>query len=86
MWWLVACAAPDPVAAGLDPRAADTAHPLPRGALQFRFPLIEREQFEQTVGVDHDPAVHGEGAEAVRCTNYDGRAFPWCYDEHDGSD
>jgi len=59
----------------------------PRGALQLRFPLLEVELFEQTTGVDHDPAVYEEASMyAVICTNYDGRSFPWCYDEHDGSD
>lgn len=86
MWWLVACAAPEPVPASRDLHVADTGDDVPRGVLQFRFPLLERELFEQTVGVDHDPTVYGEGAAAVQCTSYDGRAFPWCYDEHGGSD
>lgn len=58
----------------------------PRGALQFRFPLAERDLFEQTVGVDHDPAEYPDGLESAQCFNYDGRGFPWCYDRHDGSD
>ncbi len=37
------------------------------------------------VGFDHDPEDH-EGAYQVLCTDYDGRAFPHCYDGHDGSD
>ncbi len=85
MWWLVACAVQDsPVPASLAPPAGMEA--LARGALAFRFPLEERALFEQTVGVDHDPVVYGEGADGIHCTNYDGRGFPWCYDEHDGSD
>jgi hypothetical protein len=83
MWWLVACAAPEPASLGPDGGAEDATA---RAPLQLRFPLLERERFEQTVGVDHDPAVYGEGAAAVQCVNYDGRSFPWCYDEHDGSD
>ncbi len=60
---------------------------VPRGPLQFRWPLEERDLFTQTVGVDHDPAVYEEASmEAIICTSYDGRAFPWCYDEHQGSD
>lgn len=70
--------------------AADTApeeEPVLRGALAFRFPLLEVELFEQLVGVDHDPAVYDpESIYAAICTSYDGRTFPWCYDEHDGSD
>jgi len=37
------------------------------------------------MGFDHDPEVH-DGAYQVLCTDYMGRAFPHCYDEHDGSD
>ncbi len=37
------------------------------------------------VGFDHDPEDH-DGAYQVLCTDYDGRAFPHCYDGHDGSD
>ncbi len=59
---------------------------VPRGALAFRFPLADRALFEQVVGVDHDPVVHTDTLGQILCTSYDGRAFPWCYDEHDGSD
>ena len=84
---LVACAASPGDSAGGGETAADTGEAIPRGALSFRFPLVEIELFEQTVGVDHDPAVYEEAsAEAMICTSYDGRMFPWCYDEHDGSD
>lgn len=87
--WLLACGAPEgaaPVADLPDEADAAASSGVPRGALSFRFPLLEVEMFEQTVGVDHDPEVHGDGADAIVCTNYDGRGFPWCYDEHDGSD
>jgi murein DD-endopeptidase MepM/ murein hydrolase activator NlpD len=57
-----------------------------RAELQFRWPLLSEAAFYQTTGVDHDPEVHEAGLESVLCTNYDGRAFPWCYDEHEGSD
>ena len=84
---LIGCAAKE--APGDHNATDDTAAPeeVPRGALQFRFPLVETTLFEQTIGVDHDPAVYEPASlEAVICTSYDGRAFPWCYDEHDGSD
>lgn len=69
------------------PPPTETVPEVARGELQFRFPLLEHELFVQTVGVDHDPAVYEEASlEAVLCTNYDGRGFPWCYDQHDGSD
>lgn len=76
--WLLACVDP--------PVSNDSAAPeIPRGALSFAFPLADPGQFEQVVGVDHDPAVY-EGIEQLICVDYNGRAFPWCYDEHDGSD
>jgi murein DD-endopeptidase MepM/ murein hydrolase activator NlpD len=80
---LLACA-PEPVS-----RAAAPVEDLtPRGELQFRFPLEERELFELVVGVDHDPADYSDGSVGQRalCTTYDGRAFPYCYDGHHGSD
>lgn len=91
MWFfLFACTAPDPVdtaETGVASDTGDTAPAVLRGALSFRFPLLETELFEQTVGVDHDPAVYDPASlESTICTNYDGRGFPWCYDEHDGSD
>ena len=58
---------------------------MPRGRVQFALPLAEPEAFSDTVGVDHDPDEY-DGIEALICTNYDGRNFPHCYDEHDGSD
>ncbi len=58
---------------------------MPRAALQLALPLAEPELISETVGVDHDPAVY-EGAEQLICTAYDGRHFPACYDEHEGSD
>lgn len=61
---------------------------VPRGALQLRLPLLETGLFALVVGVDHDPVDHSGGptAEALLCTAYDGRPFPACYDEHEGSD
>lgn len=53
--------------------------------LRFVFPVDTPDLINQTIGVDHDPAVY-DGVEELICTNYDGRGFPWCYDEHDGSD
>lgn len=66
------------------PKGADTA-PDDAPGLRFAFPVAEPELISQTIGVDHDPAVY-DGVEELICLNYDGRGFPWCYDEHDGSD
>lgn len=64
----------------------DSAPPdVPRGPIQLAFPLAERDPFDPPVGVDHDPEVYS-GAEQLICTAYDGRPFPACYDEHDGTD
>jgi murein DD-endopeptidase MepM/ murein hydrolase activator NlpD len=66
--------------------AGDTAEP-PLTPEVFALPLAEPQRFFQTTGVDHDPEVQPSGVLGnVVCTNYDGRTFPWCYDEHDGSD
>ncbi len=88
MWWLVACAAERAPLSGSSPRnyPNDTGEDVARAPLQLRFPLADRTLFEQTVGVDHDPVVYDEGLAGVQCTSYDGRSFPWCYDEHSGSD
>lgn len=80
---LLSAACSDQAADGFAP--ADTAGDALRAPLQFRFPLTDPDAFVQTIGVDHDPAVH-EGIETAICLDYDGRAFPHCYDEHDGSD
>jgi hypothetical protein len=65
----------------------DTAADVPRGAISFAFPLVERELFVELVGVDDDPVVQEDSLSGrVLCTDYAGRGFPHCYDEHDGSD
>lgn len=58
----------------------------PQTAEVFALPLAEPELFFQTTGVDHDPEVQDAGLGSIVCTSYDGRAFPWCYDEHRGTD
>jgi len=59
---------------------------VPRGRVQFGFPVAQPELIDQYIGVDHDPEVQQGGASSAICTSYDGRLFPWCYDEHHGSD
>lgn len=76
---LVGCAGGSPEDAGTPVAAA----PEP---LRFGFPIIDRWQISMTIGVDHDP-VDGTGFVGdSTCTDYLGRSFPHCYDEHDGSD
>ena len=60
--------------------------PVPTGRVLFGFPIVDSEVINQYIGVDHDPEVQQGGASAAICTGYDGRLFPWCYDEHHGSD
>lgn len=50
------------------------------------FPLLEREKFQQRVGVDHDREEQEGILGRLECTDYQGRAFPHCYDQHEGSD
>lgn len=76
-----------PLLAACDAPAADSgaaSDGIARGALSFRLPLAEPDLFSLRIGVDHDPAVFE--SEQWNCTDYAGRAFPNCYDEHDGSD
>src|SRR4051812_1702881 len=86
MWLLVACAPNLQDESARKPASvADTDEDVARAPLQFRFPLADRTLFDRTIGVDHDPEVHGSGVQGVICTSYDGRSFPACYDEHEGS-
>lgn len=55
-------------------------------ALRFGLPLTEPHLFYQTTGFDHDPTVQETVIGRALCEDYIGRAFPYCYDEHDGSD
>lgn len=74
-WLLAACAAPSPEP-GEDP-------------LTFGFPLPQRDRVIDPpfVGVDHDPEDHGDTvAGRVRCTAHNGEPYPYCYDQHDGTD
>jgi murein DD-endopeptidase MepM/ murein hydrolase activator NlpD len=79
IWWLACMPEQESVP------VEETGEAILRAPLQFRFPLTDPLLFTQKIGVDHDPEVY-EGAGAVICTDYIGRTFPWCYDEHDGSD
>lgn len=78
MWLLLAMACTS------EPADTDVA----TDELRFALPLDDPTLFDETqrVGVDHDPEVYEELIDQVRCTDYTGRAFPWCYDEHGGTD
>lgn len=83
----LACAPePGPAAsAGFADSAADTAAPVT--PLQLAFPLEDRAAFEMVIGFDHDPVVQEATAVGrLTCTDFQGRAFPHCYDEHHGTD
>lgn len=60
--------------------------PGPDDIPQFAFPIHpdDRSLLREglILGVDHDP-VRVDG---VLCQDHDGRNFPFCYDEHDGTD
>ncbi|MCA9491008.1 MAG: M23 family metallopeptidase [Myxococcales bacterium] len=55
--------------------------------LRFGFPIADRWVISRRIGVDHDPADGGTGLVGdATCVDYLGRSFPYCYDQHDGSD
>lgn len=64
-----------------------TDEPTPAGpAFLLVLPVLEPDRIATPViGVDHD-ADEYDGAYQLICADYDGRAFPHCYDGHDGSD
>lgn len=76
---LLACAA------GTDPVFSVTAWSTPAPP-RLALPVAQRERLlDRVMGVDHDPAVY-DGVEEVNCLAYDGRGFPYCYDQHEGTD
>lgn len=88
---LLAClTAPDGPATDGEPTRPleDSGEPaIPRLPVRLALPLLERDLFETVVGVDHDPTVQdGSVLGRTVCSDYLGRAFPYCYDEHDGTD
>jgi len=64
-----------------------TEEPTPDGpSFLLTLPVLQPDRIATPViGVDHDPDDY-EGAYQLICADYDGRAFPHCYDGHDGSD
>jgi murein DD-endopeptidase MepM/ murein hydrolase activator NlpD len=53
---------------------------------RFGLPVADRSAIDGRIGVDHDPVVQEGLAYRAICTDYDGRTFPHCYDEHHGTD
>ncbi len=69
-----------------DPDDDDLTVPPSEEPLQLSLPVLEAERIAlPVVGFDHDPEDH-DGAYQLLCADYEGRAFPHCYDGHDGSD
>jgi len=53
----------------------------------FGFPLAEPNRFPVLVGVDHDRVKQEDTfLGSATCTDYIGRGFPNCYDQHNGND
>lgn len=80
MTWILlvfACAPSSDLPAGEDPAGERFA---------FTFPVAEPDRIDQLIGVDHDPVDHELRLEQIICFDYLERAFPHCYDGHDGSD
>lgn len=83
---LVALASCSPPPATVAP-AALAPEPQSDGRTRFGFPVAEREELSNRIGVDHDLTVQTTGlAGTANCTDYLGRGFPFCYDEHHGTD
>lgn len=61
--------------------------PSAEAQTRFRFPAVDPDGDyfleKPVVHVDHDPA---DDPLDVTCTNFENRGFPWCYDEHTGTD
>jgi murein DD-endopeptidase MepM/ murein hydrolase activator NlpD len=53
---------------------------------RFGLPVEDRLRISARIGVDHDPVDHKGLVGDTKCSDYVGRAFPWCYDEHTGTD
>ncbi len=56
--------------------------------LRLSFPILETSLISTlSIGIDHDGVEQGDdlGGSAI-CTDYAGRGFPFCYDEHTGHD
>jgi len=83
---VLACLSPKDGNSTPDSGADTDTDTVLRAPLQLQLPLADPTQFNLVVGVDHDPVVYGQGIGAATCTNYAGHSFPYCYDEHDGSD
>ncbi len=63
------------------------APPSGDDALRFGFPLAEPDLVvSRAIGVDHDPVEQEGVLGSAICLNYAGETFPYCYDQHDGSD
>ena len=66
--------------------STDTNTETPVGEILFQIPLADPSKFSILVGVDHDPTVQDDGISQTICTDYLGRNFPHCYDQHNGND
>jgi len=66
---------------------SDGLPPAPLSSPQLRFPVADEDRAlistRVVIGVDHDPAV---GDSMTDCLSRDGMRFPFCYDDHRGSD
>jgi hypothetical protein len=67
--------------------AVTLATPRTTRAIAFRLPVDNADGqaiwTAMIFGVDHDPTP---GADRTDCINYEGRGFPFCYDDHGGTD
>ena len=82
----VACTGDKDKDTGTTEALEENVHIGDAGQPLFRTPLSNDNLFNIRIGMDHDPEIHGSGVDSMNCTDYLGRGFPSCYDEHDGTD
>lgn len=78
----------DGLADAAAPPDAAPSPPPPGAHPRFRFGIAAADRHKMMPNpvfhVDHDPAAHPEAR--ATCTNFAGQHFPFCYDDHSGSD
>lgn len=63
---------------------SDAFFPTRNGRLKLAAPFTHPLAFSPPIGVDHDDTAHDENP--ALCSSYQRRPFPFCYDQHEGTD
>ncbi len=67
-----------------DANPADAFFPTRNGRLKLAAPFTNPLAFSPPIGVDHDNTPHEDNP--ALCSSYQRRPFPFCYDQHRGTD